>query len=253
MPLQKISYTAPRQENYSIAVLGTEKSGKTTFACSMPEPIAIAYSDPNRATVEGYVREGRKIDLYPVKTWKDFEEFVKMAVARQLEARTLVVDSWGFLSDRLVSMLAGPSGEVTIQQWGRIKDHNWETLMQLLSCTEAKGEHPGYHIVVTCHLTDVTDEKGNLIKVRPAISGSFKDTFGRCFDSVFLSRSRAVRAVVDNRMVTTGVEHVLLTTPPDSYHTCGDGVGGKGGRKALPPEIPNSFQALCAAWGVVPQ
>lgn len=255
MPIQiiKPETLSDSVPNYSIAVQGVEKSGKTHFICSMPEEVNIAYTDPNRATAEGFMREGRKINLYLVQTWKDFQEWVRLADARELPGRTLAVDSFGFLSDRLVAETAGPDGAVTIPQWGRIKDQNWTELMKLLGCTQPKGSHPGYHVVVSTHLTDVTDDKGNLVKVRPAISGSFKDTFGRCFDSVFISRSKAERAVEAGKLVVKPTQYMLLTAPPDQYHTCGDGIGGKGGRKRLPSEVENTFPALCRAWGVDPK
>lgn len=239
--------------NFAIAVAGLEKTGKTHFICSMPEEVSVAFTDPNRATAEGFMRDGHKINLYLIGNWAEFQEWVRMAVARELPGRTLAVDSYGFVADRLVAATSDANGAVTIPQWGRIKDQHWTELMKLLSCTQPTANHPGYHVVVSTHLTDVTDEKGNLVKVRPAIQGSFRDTFNRCFDSVFISKALSERAIVDGKLQVKPTRYVLLSVPPDQYHACGDGIGGKGGRKRLPAEVENTFPALCQAWGVEPK
>ena len=243
-----------KKHGVSILLEGPEKSGKTHFWCSMPGPIVAAYTDPNRATPEGFMADGREIELIPIRDWKTYQNhFIPAVMNRKLEARTIVVDSYTYFGDKLPMEMAGGDGKVAIHTWGRIKELHWSAMMDLVNATgPGPNGEPGYNIVVTCHLMDIQDDNGSLIKVRPQITGGFRDAIGKQFDSVFIAASEAVNEVKDGRRQLVGKRHFLWTIPPDRYHSCGDGIGGKGGRKELPPQVENTWQAVCRGWGVDP-
>ena len=102
--------------------------------------------------------------------------------------------------------------------------------------------------MVTCHESAVENKEGKVLRYRPGIPGSFKDAFGRCFDSVFLTRAITRSTIVNGSNTMLPTEHYLLTAPPSEMYACGDGIGGKGGKAALPPKVENTYQALQAAW-----
>ena len=64
-----------------------------------------------------------------------------------------------------------------------------------------------------------------------------------------ISKAITEHAIVDGKMQLTGANHIVYTIPPNQYYAAGDGVGGKAGRKVLPPVLENTYQALVEAWG----
>jgi hypothetical protein len=86
-------------------------------------------------------------------------------------------------------------------------------------------------------------------KIMPDIDGGFRIQFAREFDSVFCVRAEPVYEGEGLNRQTVGSRHWLWTvTPPGGGPDVGDGIGGKGGRRVLPPRLENTWQALMEAW-----
>jgi hypothetical protein len=257
-----------KESKLTIAIIGEEKSGKTHFWCSFPKPIICLYTDLNEETADGFIRDVPEGDIVLIKPpstrtdgkrvqdWPFYaDKFVPVVQNRMLDCATVVIDSYSFLSQRLVAYKQGNSDSIKIQQWGEILNAHADRMAALCSAARPTEGKPSYHIVVTSHLVDVTDDKGALVKTRPAIAGAFKDEFGKCFGTVLISKAKAEHEVVQmpgggKEMSVVRANHFCYTIPPTQYMACGDGVGGKGGRAELPGVIENTYQALCKAWGI---
>jgi len=255
MTLRTIDSRNIKEARLSVAYGALKKSGKTHNAFSWPEPIVSLYPDPNTETVRGFILEGRKIQLYVPSNFQEIEnEFLPMVVNRKFDANTIVIDSYSFVDVLLNSDYCGASGDrkITIAEWGAIRSRHMKLVNQLLTATKPIPGKPAYHLVVTAHLSDVLDDKGAVVATRPAIQGGFKDIFGRCFGSLFYCEAKTVRPVTGTTLGPPEVQYRVHTVPPNERIACGDGVGGKGGYKRLPPVLEGTYSSLCKAWGKDP-
>lgn len=253
----------------TVLVLGEQKTGKTHFWCTFPKPIVCLYTETNQETADGFIEDCAPGDITllklpstvpgnsTVKDWPFYaDKFVPAVQNRMLEAATVVVDNYAGLSQAICAQKSGGgTTPIQIQQWGQILDAHIDRTNMLLSAARPLAGKPSYNIVVTCHLTDITNDKGALLRNAPAITGAFKDAIGGKFGSVFISKAKTRHDTVDmpgggKQMLPVKADHYLYTVPPNEYIACGDGVGGKGGRKELPGVIENTYQALCKAWGI---
>ncbi len=252
------------EQKLSVAATGDAKQGKTHFWCSFPRPIVCLYTDTNTQTADGFISDAGEGDITMLRMpsvgntektasddWSFYStQFVPAVQNREIEAETIVVDSYSALADTLVRHIKG-GGEMTIPAWGRVLSTHQDRMYALLSATQHVEGKRNYNIVVTCHLDADTGKSDVILKYFPAIQGAFKKKFNGMFGSVFIMRSEATKETVNDRMVSTGVDHFMLTVPPSDMYNCGDGVGGKAGKAALPPRLENTYEALVKAWGKV--
>jgi hypothetical protein len=250
---------------------GPSGSGKTHALCSFPQPIVVGVTETNLAVIQGFAEGGVDITAYPLTSWTDYEWFVRRTKNREWKAQTVALDTYGLMGERLVlqKMADGTNtkndGNLKISVWNHVKNDQWTQIMDFVSSTQAIPGKPAYHIVVCSHEREEYERKtvgGGaegpvqdqvLVGVRPDAPGSFRDTLGARFDCVFITAERPVREKgANNVMRVVGSEHILWTVPPDHLRHTKDGVGGKGGRKVLPPTVENTFPALCAGWGMDP-
>jgi hypothetical protein len=254
-----------KESKLSVGIIGEPKSGKTHFAFTFPKPIVCFYTDLNTQTADGFVQdydEGEIVLIKPpsvqgkprAEDWVYYaQSFVPMVQNREFEAATIVIDSYSFLAERLVAHIQGSGDNMTIPGWGRVLTTHIDRMTALLSATQPIPGKRNYNIVVNCHLKAVTDKNDVLEYYAPAIQGAFHKEFVKCFGTVLISRAVAKQDIVDGKMQTIGQNHFCWTIPPmEGKYFCGDGVGGKAGRKALPPKVENTYDALCKAWGVSP-
>jgi hypothetical protein len=242
------------KSKFTFAWVGLEKSGKTTCAFSLPQPIHAAYVDPNTATVDGLIRDGADITLWPLKSWDEFEEkFVPSVANRCFDAASIVVDSYSFLANMLVQKVKPQEQQNTFRAWDQIKQTLLSTTNSLFGATQPREGKPSYHVGITAHLADVYNKNGQLLKYRPAIQGSFKDDFGRMPGTYLICASETDRKpeTIDGvmQMVTGDTRFFCWSKPPSDLYACGDSVGGKGGYKELPAQVDGTYAGLMTAWG----
>ena len=259
------------EQRISILDQGESGGGKTHFICTMPQPIIVGQTDPNMAVINGFIQGGANITVYPLTTWAEFEWFVRKTKCREWNAATVALDSYTFMGDRLVlEKMDDPSstksdGNLKLQVWNHVKNDQWQVVMDLVGATSPIAGKPAYHVVVTIHereeyektlVPGATGEAqflSKLVGVNPSVPGGLREGFGRMFDCVFIAQERPrTEKQTNGSMRVVGSEHLLWTVPPDHLRHTKDGVGGKAGRKALPPTVENTWTALCAAWGVDP-
>ncbi len=230
---------SPTQTSLSVLLKGVSGSGKTRTALSFPEPILVLYADVNRETVRTVAKSGTNLKTIPIESWTQYENQIIPCIAErklgivnedgtQWEPRTIVLDTFDFLSDLLWREIQGNRDQLQIPDYGKGLRRMANTTRELIYSTTPRAGHPGYHVVVCSHVKDITDDGGNLVKVSPAVMGQFKDQIEDYFDYVLLCESE-VASKVEGAKVTKARRFKIHAAPPNRYHTC------KGG--ALPTEL----------------
>lgn len=245
------STNSPAPERLTVLVQGPPKTGKTHLWTTFPRPFAIYY-DPNLATLSKFPG----ISYCTPTSYSELAMSVLPEIQhRKLDADTIVLDSASFLADRLLNELQGGRPKLDHSGWGLLLSRLSSTMNILVDAARPLPGRPdarSYHIVVTVHERAEQTEQGGLVKVTPAISGSFRDSIARYFNTVLLS---AIETQLVQQPQPGGgtkavreARYLVHTVPPDDFHHCGDGVGG-GKYRVLPPKLENTYGALTAAWG----
>lgn len=261
---QPIDAESAAHARVSLLLQGASGSGKTHFACTMPEPIVMGVTEPNISVVVGRIQESHAITMYPLKSWDDYKWFVRKTKNREWNAATVVLDSYTLVGDFItLAQKSQPGalnkqGQLVWSKWDLIKGHQFTEILDFLSATQPMPGKPSYHIVVTVHeqeefIRNPEGETVGISGISPAVPGGGRKNFGAKFDCVFYLAS-GTRMEKDAKGVgrVAGVEHRLWTVPPDQLRAVKDGLGGNGGRKVLPPTVENTWPALCEGWGSEP-
>lgn len=246
-------------DRFTVLYQGPPKSGKTHCALSWPNP-GVLYTETNLATARKLVDEGRI--LLPHRWNQDVNE-LELKIIPKLEARkadevfghpvdTIVLDSMTEALAMVQRDIQGSKEKMSINDFGRFLVRGETLVRRLIALAQPQGQHPGYHVVMTVHERDVTDDAGGLVRVTPAIMGQLKDLVARFFDTVLVCEAH-VETKMENTPTgsirTRTIDYRVWSVPPDDYHTCGDGVGG-GRLKRLPASLDGTYPTLAKAWGV---
>jgi len=240
MSLENIPTMTPdetKNQGHTVLYKGPPGSGKTHNILSWPQPIVVAYFDKNLKTLRDAIDTGVKVTPYFCKNWKQFyDEFVPAVVNKEIDAKTIAVDSLSPLSILLQADVHPDIDKpVTIPQWGIILNRWVDVISILVDSTKHKDDTPGYNFVAAVHLKEKTTEKGDLIAIKPQIDGQFASILEQFFDWVLLCESMAVAQ--GNNPVTK--KYQVRTIPPIRQHTC------KGGK--LPAICSGEYEALMEA------
>jgi len=230
----------------------------------MPQPIVMGVSESNISVPVGRITEGHKITLYPLKNWADYKWFVRKVKNREFDAATVVLDSYTVIGTYVVNeAMSAPAattqdGNLKQARWTGVASDQFTELLDLLGSTQPLVGKPSYHIAVTVHEQEeaVYDPEGKMTgisAINPAVPGGFRRSFGAKFDCIFLTRTHPKLEKVGAVNKVTGADHIMWTVAPDRLYSAKDGIGGNGGRKVLPVNVPNSWDALVAAWDSQPK
>jgi len=227
----------------------------------MPQPVVMGMTESNISLPVGRIQEGANLTLYPLKTWADYRWFVRKTKNREWDAATVVLDSYTVVGTYAVAEAMGApaaltqDGNLKQARWTNVASDQFTELLDLLSATQPMFGKLSYHVVVTVHEQDenVVDAEGKVTgisAVNPAVPGGFRRNFGAKFDCIFLTRTLPLyEQGPDKVRRIVGADHKMWTVAPDHLRSAKDGIGGNGGRKVLPPTVPNTWEALQAAWG----
>jgi hypothetical protein len=252
-------------------LFGVPKAGKTENAAQFPKPLAIA-TGPNTGTLERHgvpyltpLDWGGGFQSFVTKvlpTLKDRQAHTFIKDAGPEDVETIIIDELNNLLTLNVDEIIGRDAGRELRQadFGRINAAAHQTLRDLASLKIPKfnattGEWlPRYNVVCTCHLKDVNDAKGNLVRVAPFIFGQTRDLVGSFFDFIFLLARELVAApIVAGQPVSRKTEFVAYTSPPDSTMTrlgLGGAIAGNlPGRLVLatPSTLYDAIQAQLVA------
>jgi hypothetical protein len=234
----------------SLFLKGPSGSGKTEGALSLPNPTYLVYTDVNLATVRSAMKRGLAIDFDNCTSWSNYQhKFIPRVHNRQIKAATIVVDTIDFLADMMWREIQGGKPRLSMSDFGTGLSNLMSTTYTLASATLPVKNHPGYNVVVTSHLKDVTDEGGALLKVTPAIMGAFKDKVEDFFDHVYLCEAGVKTEVIENTAVKTR-QFKVYTVDPNRFNTCK-------APPSMPPEIiipvgKSLFEVCNDYWGLNP-
>ena len=232
--------TLPETTRESLLYKGPSGSRKTPNAFSWPKPILAAYFDVNRKNVDTMIRAGEDITLMIPETWAEFEEeFVTPVYHREVEAATIVVDTFDFAAAMCQRDIQGVKQRMVQQDWGRLLNELGMATKKLTSATGQHPDRPAYNVIFCCHEGDVTDDDGNMIRTTPKIQGSFKDNLESYFDTVLVCESRLATKIVEGRSLRSK-EFICHSIPPNKYQTA------KG--LDLPPVVDGMYDSLRKEW-----
>jgi hypothetical protein len=213
---------------------------------TFPQPIIGCYSDKNMLTVTEAQLRGVDAKFMPVNCWSDWADvFVPAAMNRTIEAATLAVDPIDMLATVMWRELQGTRDKLRIQDFGTGKDRMFNTLADLCSSASHIEGKRSYNIICTSHISDVTDDSGNLVKTTCQLMGAFKDIVESLFDYVFLCASE-LKTDIEAGKATKSKRFFAHTIPPTRYHTT----------KApgyFPAEIDGTWQSIQDALALSPE
>jgi hypothetical protein len=219
---------------------GLAGSGKTHFLLSAPGPIVILSQDTNRTTLQQ--AQAKRGDIYEVNVspsnprfgsyasaWKAFEsDFMPKVTNRRFPAATIGIDSLDSLQDIFLYKLKPNQADLDWDDWATALSTFRRITRELTEATRPRGRtgepdyHPGYHVIVTSHLRDVSDAKGNLVKTVSACRGQLADKVEDNFDQVLVCDSTVRKVEVEGKPGTFEPvkECFAWTVEPTRYHTC---------------------------------
>lgn len=217
---------------------GHSGSGKTYNALTWPGPIIYVMTDLNQATLRQKLKElekaGRKGEIQPIyiDSWRDYaDKLIPKLANRMFPTGTVVIDTFDMLAHKMWGDIQGSSKRLTQADFGVGLNRLMDTTTQLVESAINRGDGTSYYNIVVCtHLTDVTDDQGNLLRTTPAVMGRFKDTLEDFFDYSLLCESEAKRtnSTSGGRSISTlSKSFKCYSVAPTRHHTA------KGGN--LPP------------------
>jgi hypothetical protein len=253
----------------SFLLCGAPGSGKTHFGANMPDPLFFQW-ESNMATLEKFPGVPYAVPTdwmqhapTETSTTKVFSERVlPLLEARRAHeiagkpVRSIVFDSGTEMGDDLAMRIIGVKTNQSDSQarFGEFLREGHSLFRRIADLAKPRGALPRYNVAVLFHLTDVTDDKGGLLRVAPAIIGRIKGELQRRFDVGLLLRCRAETAIsaTEPGKTTTTRHFEACTVPPDRFH---EGVafdrlgGGQGPWRVLPTVVSNpSFAKLIELW-----
>ena len=242
MPIEDIhTMTLEQVDDQGSTVLykGAPGTGKTHNILTWPQPIVGAYFDSNLMTLRNAMKAGVEVTPYFCKDWRQFADvFVPAVTNREIKARTIFIDTLDPLGLKMQKDIQGTRPRLTQADFGTILNRWVDVMGQLVDSTKHSASGPGYNLVCSVHLKDVTDDNGSLLRVSPQLMGAFKDMLEQFFDWVLLCEASVVAKTVAGKSVFTK-HYQVRTVPPTPQHTC------KGG--GLPPVCGGTYTELMAA------
>lgn len=243
---------------YNILLAGPPGSGKTHFISTCPDVFCL-YIEENQASI----RKFPGIRFVGIKSWAQFEQLALPALQRHswyiqnaageaelanLTCRTFALDGASLLHSMCIEHYSQTYDKFKL--WAMVLS-KWTMALRILTRL-SKPPNP-CHVVVTCDTRDHENENGTVEKIAPAFAGQSAGLTPKPFDSRFLLSRRVLRENNAPLGKITGTENIMYTVNPDKrYDFVSDGVGG-GQFATLPPTLPNTFQALEAAWKTQPK
>ena len=209
-----------KNQGHTVLYKGVPGSGKTYNILSWPQPIVVAYFDENLLTLRQAMDSGVDVKPYFCKDWHQFyDEFVPAIVHREVEAKTIAIDTLDPLGIMIQRDIQGTKPKFSQPDFGILLNRWIDVMSQLVSCTKHKDGKPGYNFVAAVHLKDITNEGGTLVRIAPQIMGTFRDILEQFFDWVLLCEAKAeVKGNSPPKKVFT-----VRSIPHTSHHTCKGG------------------------------
>lgn len=158
-------------QKLDVGIFGKEKTGKTHFGFSAPDPILFIDTEGGTGPVETKFSDkdirvaeiaelGDSHEQDFVKTWKNFEKVVREAVALEDEIETVVLDStsdiWDAVQNYCKVELWNKSPEEKLDQqwdWGEINTRYTNLIRRLIQAD--------FHFIMTAKAKAVYESAGN--------------------------------------------------------------------------------------------
>jgi hypothetical protein len=225
-----------------VAVLyqGRSKTRKTSCAVTWPDPLIISV-DPNRAPLARYP-DAQVIVNPDVAVIEN--EILPALKAGKIDAKTVVLDSFSFLSNKWADRIMGARTSYG-QGQGQAAGVSLRRFLQQI--VELKSLPRPYNVVVTVHEALSGGDEGPK-RIEPITIGALRESMGAAFDLIVLTEMENVLF----KDAKTGQSAITAmskgrTVSPDPNRTAGGSLWGR----LMPPTIDNpTYQNLRRAVGL---
>jgi len=183
--------------DYTVFIYGVPKIGKTTIACSWPDPIVLATE----------VRGAKAIQVPRIKirSWEDFKNAIDLLKKKEQRARfkTAIIDTadlaYKYAFDWTCKHYGfdHPSDQGWGKGWERITDTFLETILELFDL--------GYCIVFTshCKTSQVMADWEEYTRIDPTLPNPARKVLLPLVDVIFYMRAKTTKKGVPIRTITT--------------------------------------------------
>lgn len=255
--------TPPEHRKVSIQVRSLDKSGKSHFLSTMPDPLIINF-DPSTATVEAFGCQLIRLEGYePAKAYEIYrKEVLPMVFNREFDCQSVCLDTETFrfraMQEATPLTKSQRTNEYDTQTWYReLFKQGKQDWFKLTSINKPFGGDPKrrcYHIGIALHMKpEFKQLRGERVQVMdkyvPAVEGAIKYDMGSYTNCVFWPEQ--LTTTTNDRSMTKQTSWVMWTVSPDALRKgIVDTIGGHPPFNKLPDTIENTWPALTKAWGV---
>lgn len=246
------------QLNFTVLYTGFPKTGKTHCLCTWPSPLVLFF-DKNFATLKKH-----GVSYVSVPDWEFYSAHILPLLKRRVwmkaidkgvfeeipfPYRTLVIDTVSSMGDYLLDYLTEKRKLDGWDLWAAVASNMARAISIPLQLAKHVNGKPSAHVIASCHLDDVFNEKRNLVKTKLDIPGRTASHLPKWFDTTILCKSEVKKTDTVPAKIL-GKDYFVHTINTSRFiEFLGDGVGG-GKYKELPPKTGGTYPELMKAWGI---
>ena len=257
MPLDASTYGT--KQSFSLLLIGEPFSGKTTLACSFPNPGII---DADGKFGNAYAHHHSRNPDFKFKVWTCDNDDTGKVIPPELRwprflqccneaatdpwVKTIIPDSATKISQYLQDFIvAQPSAtkDLTVGGTKMMTQNHWYPFQILLQRTIAGLNACGKNVIMPVHIRTDKDEVSGTLIYRPSVPGSTGESMGKMFNNFWLCQAKPCQP---DAKYPRGVKYVV-TTSPTSRLSLGSAI------PSLPPEFEFSWDSFKALVPWLPQ
>ena len=180
---------------FALLLIGTPKSGKTTFALNFPKPWildcdnnlagALRYHKGTGDPITDFFFSDPNEEPDKDKRWqlamRELVEAVKSPEVETIVVDGLTVLAWWLESHILKNSVGDPKGKLVIAGENVMSIQHWNPFRNLMVKFVMAARQAGKPFIMTCHETMETNDDGAVIAYRPLISGQLRHNLAGLF------------------------------------------------------------------------
>lgn len=210
------------KQNFSLLLVGEQKSGKTNIMFAFPDPYildcdrnlarAVRFAKDKKFFFDDPYADDKGIEVPEATRWTNAVKGLKEA-AKSPDIKSICIDGLAALADMLIAHIMAEALKSEGKKLDRLRIQDYQPLKTLLTSLIMGLRSTGKYIVVTSHQKADKDELTGRLRYTLNIPGSLSENFGGFFSDVWaaVSRPGASGTVYELHTKPTGF-HVNLGT-----------------------------------------